>query len=253
MSRVRRTTCPACSAEWRREPASQTLQRLGVLRMGCSRDRLEPWIRETIRKRDPDLEEPLLAAIDAYDAICETARISPELLRPIVEAASSSRIPLYDTATTFLSKLTDRFPEVCDAVKAMFEAPRSHVRFNAILCLGSSTPPNLTFELLRRGLRDKSVRVRWKAADRAGRLRLRDLVPELEKALVIEKDSKASRTIHLELRLLRDGYILEPSGGGFTLTTFTPHGIRGRFISTSELEKRGIDALVEESSREFPP
>jgi hypothetical protein len=218
--------------------------------MAGTRDQFETWIRDYLRKRYPELEQPLLAAIDRYDAIGETAKISPDLLKPIVEAASSQRRPLYENVTTLLGQLTEHYQEARDAVAAMSVDSRSLVRFNAILCLGSSTPLAFVLELLRRGLHDKSARVRQKASDWAGRLRLRDVVPDLESALPGERNSKTKETMSFVLRLLRDGYTLELDGDGFVLCTFRHNGgVTCRFVSRSEAQTRGIDAIVNEMSR----
>jgi len=76
--------------------------------------------------------------------------------------------------------------------------------------------------LIRRGLRDKRANVRRKAADWAGCLHIRDVVTDLETAFAVEKNNKAKETIEFELRLLRDGYILKPSGDGvFWVTALT--------------------------------
>jgi hypothetical protein len=173
------------------------------------------------------------------------------LLVPIVEAASSSRRPLYENATQLLSKLTGKFSEAREAVESMAMDPRSYVRFNAILCLGKLTPATFTAQLLRQGLRDKSANVRRKAADWTGRLRTRELVPDLETAAAQEKNAKVKVTIEFELKLLRDGYIKEPSSdNGFDVTTHTDDGIRSRWVSGSELRKRGINAIVKELAKD---
>jgi hypothetical protein len=193
------------------------------------------------------LEPALLAAIDAFDSIQRNRRITPELLAPIVEAASSSRGPLFENATRFLGQLTGQFAQACDAVEGMAQNPRSHVRFNAIISLHKSTPLPLTLRILRRGLRDKSARVRAKAADWAGMLRLREIIPDLEEATARERHEETQRTMEFELKLLRDGYILEPGpNDGFNVTTFCRVGITSRWISRSELEQRGVDAVAAE-------
>jgi hypothetical protein len=213
--------------------------------MGRARERYDRWIRDHLRKRYPELEHPLLAVVDGFDAIQANAIIDAGDLRPIVEAASSQRRPLLENATTLLSELTERYEEARGAVAAMSEDSRNHVRFNAILCLGSPTPLAFTLGILRRSLRDKSARVREKAADWAGRLRLREFVPDLESAFSIEQNSKAKRTIEFELKLLRDGYILEPRREGFFVTTHrSGGGVTAQFVPHAELEQRGIDAIV---------
>ncbi len=106
--------------------------------MGSTRSSFEPWIETSLRPRYPELEAPLLAAIDAFDAIQEQNRVSLELLGPIIDAASSSRRPLYENATEFLGALTGRFEEAREAVTRMSRDPKSQVRFNAILSVNSS-------------------------------------------------------------------------------------------------------------------
>ncbi len=216
--------------------------------MKSIREKYEPWLRGYLRKRCPELEPPLLAAFDAFDSLQQGKSLTPEVLEPIVEAASSSRRPLYENATPLLSKLTEHHAEARAAVGTMANDSRSHVRFNAILCLGKSTPLSFSLPLLQQGLRDKSAKVREKAADWAGRLRLRELVPDLEESAAREKNAGASGTIEFELKLLRDGYVLEPgSDDGFDITTFSHHGgTAGRWVRRTELESRGLQAILAE-------
>jgi hypothetical protein len=207
----------------------------------------EPWLRDYLRKRQPDLEPPLLAAIDAFDTIHDENRLDATLLAPIVEAASSSRRPLYDSATSFLGKLTADHALARESVERMAADTRSHVRFNAILCLRKATPIEFTLRLIRQSLRDKSANVRTKAADWAGHLRIRELVPDLEAALAAETNAKAKQTIEFELRLLRDGHILEPArDDGYYVTTYCSDGIASRWVARSELEQRGIQVIIAE-------
>jgi hypothetical protein len=215
--------------------------------MKSARDWYEPWLRGGyLRKRCPELEAPLLAAIDAFDSIQQGKAVTPEVLEPIVQAVSSSRRPLYENVTTLLSKLTEQHAEARAAIERMAKDPRSHVRFNAILCLGKSTPLSFSVRVLQQALRDKSAKVRQKAADWAGRLRLRELVPDLEEAAAQEKNAGAAGTIEFELKLLRDGYILKPgSDDGFDVTTFSNNGgVAGRWVRRTELESRGLQAIL---------
>lgn len=213
--------------------------------MKSTRADYERYAADYFRERCPELESPLLDAIDAYDKIRGKKRLNPKLLAQIVKAAKSSRRPLYENATDYLGNLTRNHPAARSAVEQMAIDPRSQVRFNAILCLTKSTPRSFTLRILRQGLRDKSARVRRKTADWAGRLRIHELVPVLEEALAIEKNAKAKATIEFELRLLRDGYILEGArDGGFEVTTFSSDGVAGRWVSRSELKRLGIKAIV---------
>lgn len=200
-----------------------------------------------LRARYPELEPSLQSAINAFDAIKQYKRINDDLLAPILAAASSSRVPLYENAATFMQTLTGQFALACDAVLGMAEDSKSHIRFNAILCLGKLTPRSLTRHVLRQGLRDKSSRVRTKAADWTGRLRTRELVPDLEEAMVRETHEGTKETIDFNLRLLRDGYILkETPDDRFSVTTFMQNGIVSRTVSRTELDQRGVETIAAE-------
>jgi hypothetical protein len=226
-------------------------EKLASWRAQSARDRFESWMQDYLRRRYPELEAPLRAAIHAFDTIQETKCVTPELLAAIVGAASSSRRPLYESATTLVSELTGQFPEAQEAIVTMARNPHSHVRFNAILCIGKSTPEPVSIQLLRESLRDNSAKVRGKAADWIGRMRLRELISDLEDASQREKNVNAKKTIDFELRLLRDGHILErTSDEGFNVITHTKIGCASRFVSESELNRRGIDVIVAELAKE---
>jgi len=215
--------------------------------MGSTRDRFEPFLARVIRTRYPDVEVLLTAAFDAYDAIVEAGAVTPDLLAPIVASVESSRRPVYENTVDLLRRLSENHGAALAAIEKLARDRRAHVRFNAILCLGKETPGDFTLSILRAGLRDKSARVRQKAADWAGRLRSRDMVPDLAEASKVEADPKTRETIEFELRLLRDGYIIEPAEDGvFSITTHSRSGVRGCHVTQATLEQRGIEAIVAE-------
>ena len=214
--------------------------------MTTYRERYDSYLRE-LGETHPQDAPVMRAAIDAFDAIQAGDRVTQRLLEPIVKAASDSRKTLFDIPVGFLDQLTGAHDEARQAVSEMAENKRSFTRFNAITCIGKSAPKSFKLDLLRQGLRDKSSRVRAKAADWAGRHRLKELVPELEQALAAEKNDKARATIEFELRLLRDGYILKTGKDGTVwVTAHSPNGISGRCVEQSEIDQRGIDAIVAE-------
>jgi len=154
-----------------------------------------------------------------------------------------------------MSILTGQFPEARDAVAKMAEDPKQHVRFNAILCVGDSTPASFKSKLLRQGLHDKSARVRSKAADWALKCQIREIIPDLENSFVIEKNAEAKSNLEYCLRLLRDGYILKLEGGELKLKSVLCHNgdIACPNIKQSEIDRRGLDVIVKEiAKRKFP-
>jgi hypothetical protein len=200
-----------------------------------------------LREKHPQDEPVMRAALDAFDAIQAEGKVTQRLLEPIVQAASDSRKMLFEIPVDFLDQLTGSYGEAREAVATMAVDKRSHTRFNAIMCIGKAAPKSFKLELLRQGLRDKSSKVRLKAADWAGRQRLRELVPDLEDALAAEDNDKARATIEFELRLLRDGYILVTERDGTVrVTAFTPNGCGSRWFEQTEIDQRGIKTIVAE-------
>ena len=213
-----------------------------------TRKKFEPWLESYLRKRCPELESDLLAAIDAFDRLENGADVTEESLSPIVEAVKSSRRPLYENASDFMQVLTSQYPLARDIVKQLANDSASHVRFNAILCVGNQAPQDFKIDIITAGLLDKSATVRTKAADWALRLRLDGITPELEVALKKERNRGARETMELTLPLLRDGYILRPAGDGqVAITVSTPRAtVSTRYMNASEIESRGIEAVVAE-------
>jgi hypothetical protein len=211
-----------------------------------TRERFEPWVERNLRQRYPELVVPLMAAIDAFDAIWERGERTPDNLDKVVKAASSTRRPLYENASGLMQRLTTKWPEAAVAVLKMSKSPKSHVRFNAILCLGKGSPDDLVDAILRSGLQDKSARVRSKAADWAGRLGNTRLTSELTAASVVEDDAETRSCIDFELRLLRDGYILEKcEEGWFDVTVrMDDGGVCTETVNESRLKSEGIEAIA---------
>ena len=215
--------------------------------MRTQRARFEAWFERRRGPRDPQLEAALLLVADAYDAVDASGELSPDHLDLIVETASSSHALLWHNGTELLGSLSEKWPLAGEAIRRMFGSRKSHVRFSALCSLTGKTPRAVVIPLLRAGLVDKSSSVRWKAADKAGVFGIRNLVPDLTAALASEPNEKARKEIELELRLLRDGYVLQPdSPSGYDLTVRVKNGICGRWISEKELKARGIETLAAE-------
>jgi tRNA A37 N6-isopentenylltransferase MiaA len=78
----------------------------------------------------------------------------------------------------------------------------ARVRHNALLCLTNEMPQDAVHEMLERGLRDKSNRVRRKAADWAGRLHCIGVLPAMHAALRSEKNAETREVMFAETRRL---------------------------------------------------
>jgi len=172
--------------------------------VSSTRAEFASWIDGYLRKRCPELEEPLLRAIDAFDAIVGGSPITKDALTPLLAAAKSPRVPLYESATTLLATLADRDDFVREAVAEMAADSRAHVRFNAILCIAQNEyPSEFGIRLVGARLCDGSARVREKAADWALRCRMVELLPALKLALRSETSERARECIAYAVQQLQ--------------------------------------------------
>ena len=223
-----------------------------------TRDHFERWFSERSGPRKPKDEASLLAAADAFDSIQKRRKVTPQLLEPIVAACAWPPTSLSANASRFLSILANQYVEAGHAVEMMASDGRWQVRFNAVLCARKEAPVDLNVKILRIALRDKSARVRGMAACHAGILEIQELICDLEQALKCEKDPKAKDSIDFELKLLRDGFTVEPaSKGQFVVCTRFNRGTTSRFVSKAELDRLGPKAIAKKMRKEhdrlFPP
>jgi len=167
-----------------------------------TRQEFASWMDSYLRKRCPELEQPLLAAIDAFDDIQSGGPSDKHHLKPLVDAASSDRIPLYENATNLLGRLALTQPSAQDAISEMAKGSQAHIRFNALLCVSESAPGSFGRAIVSNALLDPSSRVREKAADWASRCSMKELVPELREALQHEPSEKVRLCLEYSLKTL---------------------------------------------------
>jgi len=214
--------------------------------MKKARDIYESFLRE-LREQHPQTEPVMRAAIDAFDSIQAAKRTTERQLQAIVEAASDSRKMIFEIPVDFLDQLTEKHAEACEAVSKMAVDKRSHIRFNAIMCIGKAAPLAFKLKLLRQGLHDKISKVRQKSADWTGRLCLRELVPALEVAVAMEKDAQTKATMEYTLNSLKGGHTVKhESDGTVAVTKFTLNGGETRWFEKAEVDRRGIEAILAE-------
>ena len=212
------------------------------------RQRFLAWFKTCGGLRNPADEAVILEFAAAIDEAIETGTLTDQQLACVVRAVRCPTISVWGSATELLMSLSGKFPAASQALEELSRDRKSQVRFAALCALGPKTPSKVTDEMIRRGLQDKSFRVRWKAAEQANYLLRRDLVPEMEAALAAETHETALGDIELSLRMLRDGHWLEKEqDGSWQLTVRLPRGgITCRGVSADELRTAGLPALVEQ-------
>ena len=103
--------------------------------MPKARERFEPFVERRLAGF-PEIVEPLMAAVDAFDAIDERGERSQANLDKLVLAASSSRGPLCENICPYMRVLSGKWPAVADAILEMSKSSKGHIRFNAIIVWG---------------------------------------------------------------------------------------------------------------------
>ena len=165
----------------------------------------------------------------------------------LTTAADNPHRLVWNCAVDLLSKSLREWPEVADTIAGMLRSRQVTSRFSAMCCVKEYMPSVTADTMIRAGLEDKSSQVRWKAGEAADRLRKTDLIPLLTRVVAQEKPGRSRRSLEHSLRLLRDGYILDPSADGtFSLWINTADGSAGKSVSQAELDSKGIDKLVAE-------
>ena len=193
----------------------------------------------------------LLNVASAYDAVRRDRKLTPKRLQTIVNGASNKKMIVWANSSDLLELLSYEYREAAVAILEMSKSRHGHVRFSALCSLGRKTPPDIVDAVIRSGLTDKSSRVRWKAADKAHSLRRKNLVPDITSALQREPNDKTRSTIEFELKLLRDGYILEQEADGrYDLVVSYDGGIKCRSVSAKEMKAQGIDSIVNKMRKE---
>lgn len=216
--------------------------------MGTERARFEDWLNKEFRgPRNAKLEAELFKTVDAFDEIIETGVIRPAQLKTLVNGASHPSRLLWTNVVDFLGRLSNQYHEVTDAIIEMSKSPKSNIRFSAICSLHKKTPTQIIDDVLKAGITDKSASVRWRAAQTALDLDRKNLVPEITKALSIERNANAKTSIEFSLLLLRDGYIVRSEKDGrIPVTVQCERGTISRRVPMAEFRKKGIEAIASE-------
>jgi hypothetical protein len=188
----------------------------------------------------------LAAARAGYGAITKRGRTDAASLQAVVDAVCCPDTETNRAASTYLTLLTADYPEARDALLKMSDDPRWYVRARS-MSLHTKAPRDLALSLARKGLADRTARVRKEAADLAASHELTELLPELDRLAQVEKSEGAKESLHRAVGLLRDGYFLKPWGPGRYYLDLGHGSFAG--VSEGELKEKGIQAIVAKHRR----
>jgi hypothetical protein len=137
--------------------------------------------------------EPVLASriLEAISALSSHLPVTDLALQDVTQAATHRSTQINLTATYVLSAIAEHDARGMQAVMSLFNSSKSEVRLSALVCLSRDTPRAETSELLQLGLKDRSSRIRLKAAEFIAWLQFRDLLTNVQEALMSETNNSA--------------------------------------------------------------
>ena len=211
------------------------------------REHYAAWFERRTGPRNLKIEKEILAIASAYDKAMETGVLTEEQLQMVVDGVSSRNQLMWDSTSSLLRKLAERWQIAADAILQLSRSNRAHARFAAICCLSKNIDDSITNVVLKAALVDKSGKIRSKAGETAFLLDLRSLIPDLELTLLSETNVQVKGSLELCLRMLRDGLWLKsmPDGRTDVVVRTVRWSIASKTYSEAELRVKGIDAIIE--------
>jgi hypothetical protein len=215
--------------------------------------------REWVRQRPDDRSKKPLAegAMDTFEALANQKAIEPDDLTPIIDAARSPYIVAWDIGMHFLCRVAAIHEVGRNAMRNLLACGKAQVRVNLITELHDRLPKEFCIELIRRGLVDRSKRVREAAADKARILILHELLPDLKRCEEDELQAEMKLAMNWAIALIRDGYFVNtlPDGSkslvvrisdGYPAQLFSPGP---SYCQQANIDERNPQAAAEEIRR----
>jgi hypothetical protein len=204
--------------------------------------------RKSLRNRTKEPAERMAMALAAIDALEACKRgVNAAKLRPLVIAASSPHKLVYETGCNLLVWLAARHTAAQQCFQEMARDKKATARFHAVAFLDEEHfPEPLRREIVQLALGDRSPNVRLKGIERAEQFEFTEFIPRLEEMQRTETNKSVRETLAMLLPLLRDGFILHPSGNGnYFLSVRRPKGTLGAlFISEKHYSEEFVRQQV---------
>lgn len=167
--------------------------------------------RQFIESRNESTERKELAncALDSFEKLAKQEHIQRNDLDALAAAARHPHKFVWDIGTVFLVKLAVTHTVARDAITELASDKKADVRNSIIWALKRQLPNEFLMKTLKRGLSDRSKKVRQQAIKVSDMLRVKELVPELQAMLDTEPNQEVQRTLKFHIPMMTDGYLLE--------------------------------------------
>ena len=202
-------------------------------------ERYRAWLKN-FPNEPADRVAAALAAVDAAEVYEREGTAAS--LAPLVLAACSPHKLVFETGCNLLLKLATSHPQARQCLLQMACDRNATARFHAVAYLESAPPEELRLEIVTLALRDRSTKVRRKGIEMAEKFGFRQFLPRLEEMERTEIDPDVLRSLAFHVPILRDGFLLEPSGDGkgYYLTVRGPNSLGGPFIPNDKYSEEHV-------------
>jgi hypothetical protein len=152
------------------------------------------FLRHHVKTTDKDSKSAMVSldAITAFERIMDAKNSSsPDLRKVVLAATSKYRGPL-NIGLDLLSKLTNEFPSIVSVFRELSESRSAYERWVSMVAAKDyQLPGKLAFDLVQKGLNDKSARVRTYAYEAVLTNYFVELAPKLAERATLEKNTNA--------------------------------------------------------------
>jgi hypothetical protein len=175
-------------------------------------------------------------------------------LKPIVNAATSKYIRVWEIGTHLLHLLAVNHDAAQRCLRTMMASRSASIRFRVMALLRfSSVSESIASEFVQLALDDRSCEVRGLGADAAGHLRLRKMLPALRRAHVIEKHRPTKDGVFFVISLLQDGYFLQREKSKppvlYVLFRGKKYYWRSFYISEEDTMQPRLNTIIKQANR----
>ncbi|MBW4443181.1 MAG: hypothetical protein KME10_18465 [Plectolyngbya sp. WJT66-NPBG17] len=213
--------------------------------MPSSTSRYRDWVD---KRNDPlDRKQIAYAALDAYEEIANRDLIQLDDLTPIITAAKSQYMTVWDVGTVFLVRLAETHIAAQGAMLEIMDSPKAKERLHLIWALTARLPEDFRMNIIRKAISDRAKRVRTIAAAKADLFGFKELLLELEAQRDRESDDDVRNTLQFHIVMLRSGYILErDADGNPCLSVRTKNGWTSPRITQEDIDQGRLGSKIEE-------
>jgi hypothetical protein len=207
--------------------------------------------RDWILSAEPDAAKRrlALAALDAFDRSADSGRLTPPDLATITEAACSRHSRVWNIGTDMLMRVACKWREGQAAIRQILSSAPANARFQVTAAITGDLPKPFAKEIICLALHDKAPRVRDKAAEACGRLKLKELLPDLDARLAFEKNTTVRESLEFFIAMLREGYLVKYRGSEPVLWVQTPEGYCSPALTQKELDEGSLPELIAKTAK----